>query len=210
MPISTTINTIRHGQTDYGLEKRYAGSIDVPLSRVGIAACRRGRKALQRVSFDVVVTSHLARAVETGHLLVPDAPRYVQSRLCAERTFGEMEGLTWEEVQRLEPPVMFIEVGHDLHSVNPRGGESFEQVWQRALQFRRYLFREHRGSNILIVSHGVFIQMFHGVLRGITCIESLASYPANLEYSTFRFIGQRLVEENVRSLGGRGREQASF
>ncbi|MEO7045736.1 MAG: histidine phosphatase family protein, partial [Ferruginibacter sp.] len=32
----TRITSIRHGQTDYNLERRYAGSIDVPLNEKGI------------------------------------------------------------------------------------------------------------------------------------------------------------------------------
>jgi hypothetical protein len=39
--------------------------------------------------------------------------------------------------------------------------------------------------------------MFHGVLRGLNCIESLAKYPANLELYRFFFSGDRLVEEKV-------------
>jgi len=40
----TRITTIRHGQTAYNLEKRYAGSIDVPLNAKGIGDARIGRK----------------------------------------------------------------------------------------------------------------------------------------------------------------------
>ena len=108
-----------------------------------------------------------------------------------------MEGLTWDDVQSLKPPVLMISVGNDLHTVNPKGGEPFEEVWDRAKKFRRFIFDNYSGSNILVVSHGVFLQMFHGVLRGLNCIESLASYPANLELARFRFVGQRLSEESV-------------
>ena len=39
----TRILTIRHGQTVYNLEKRYAGSIDIPLNEKGIEVNERGR-----------------------------------------------------------------------------------------------------------------------------------------------------------------------
>jgi broad specificity phosphatase PhoE len=113
-----------------------------------------------------------------------------------------MEGLTWDDVQNLDPPILFIEVGNDLHSVNLQGGEPFENVWERAKRFRRFLFREHKGSSILVVSHGVFLQMFHGVLRGLSCIESLAVYPANLELVTCQFSGDQLIEEKMVKLVG--------
>lgn len=55
--------------------------------------------------------------------------------------------------------------------------------------------RLHRGSSILVVSHGVFLQQFHGVLRGKNCIESLADWVSNLEMTSFTFSGNRLLEE---------------
>jgi broad specificity phosphatase PhoE len=100
----------------------------------------------------------------------------------------------------MQPPVLFITVGNDLHSVNPRNGEPFEDVWARAKKFSNFLFREYHGKNILVVSHGVFLQMLHGVLRGLSCIESLAVCPANLELVTFHFSGKRLIDEKVSRL----------
>jgi broad specificity phosphatase PhoE len=111
-----------------------------------------------------------------------------------------MEGLTLEEVRSLDPPVLFIEVGNDAHSVNPKDGEPFEDVWERAKRFARLIFREYKGSRVLVVSHGVFLQMLHGVLRGSNCIESLSEYPANLGLATFRFSGRRLVAEERMNL----------
>ncbi len=44
--------------------------------------------------------------------------------------------------------------------------------------------------------------MFHGVLRGLSCIESLAVYPANLELVTCQFSGDQLIEEKTVKLVG--------
>lgn len=196
----TVISTLRHARTRFGEEKRYAGTLDVPLSEEGERDCLRGAKGLAAMQFDVVITSPLLRALDTARLMGFDASTLIQCDLCCERGFGVMEGLTLEEVKSLDPPVLFIEVGNDLHSVNPRGGEPFEDVWMRAKRFSRLIFREYMGSSVLVVSHGVFLQMFHGVLRGSTCIESLSSYPGNLELATFRFAGPRLAAEERVSL----------
>jgi broad specificity phosphatase PhoE len=205
--VETTIYTIRHTQTRYNGEKRYAGTIDVPLNEKGIRDARAASARLAGLTFDIVITSTLKRSIETAHLLVGDGDHVIKSALCNERSFGVMEGLTWDEVQNLEPRVLFIEVGNDLHSVNPQGGEPFEDVWERARKFRRFLFKEYRGSRILIVSHGVFLQMFHGLLRGLSCIESLAVYPSTLELTMFRFSGNRLVTEEAVSLAAAAEAQ---
>lgn len=202
MTVETTIHTIRHAHTEYNAQKRYAGTIDVPLNEHGIRDAHQACAMLDGARFDVVVTSTRKRSIQTAQILVDDGVPRTESALCDERNFGVMEGLTWDEVQHLEPPVLFIEVGDDLHSVNPQGGEPFEDVWNRAKQFGHFLFEEYGGSNILVVSHGVFLQMLHGVFRGLSCIESLGVYPANLELASFRFSGERLVEEKTVRLGG--------
>jgi 2,3-bisphosphoglycerate-dependent phosphoglycerate mutase len=194
--LQTIICTVRHAQSTYGAEKRYAGSVDVPLSDRGSQDCLLAAQALAGRTFDVVVTSTMVRAMETARLLGYDDARCVRTELCRERRYGILEGRTWDEARSLEPPILFIEVGGDLHSVNPSGGEPFEDVWQRAKDFYRFVLDRGQGRSVLVVSHGVFLQMFHGVLRGRTCIESLADYPSSLRLYEFRVDGGRLVEES--------------
>ena len=84
--------------------------------------------------------------------------------------------------------------------MDPKGGEPFEEIWARANEFRRFLFERYRGKSILVVSHGVFLQMLHGLFRGFSCIPSLASFPANMELARFRFVDDELVDEEVEKL----------
>lgn len=198
----TTIHTMRHARTRYNAERRYAGTIDIDLSEEGRTDARQAAARLVEVELDVVVTSTLKRSLETARLLVGKNVPIVQSALCRERNFGIMEGLTWDEIQVLQPPIMLVRVGNDLHTVNPKGGEPFEAVWERARKFRQYLFRHYGGKSVLVISHGVFLQMFHGVLSGSNCIESLARFPANLELASFQFEGERLAREKRVELGG--------
>jgi broad specificity phosphatase PhoE len=200
----TNISTIRHARTMYNAEKRYAGTIDISLSEKGIQEARQAASSIAKMGlkFDICVTSTMQRSIETAQILFGDGVQYAQSKYCNERNFGIMEGHTWEEVQKFQPPILFIRVGNDTHSVNPQGAEHFEDVWQRARKFRQFLFKNYPGKNILVVSHGVFLQMFHGVLKGSNCIESLAFFPSSLELSSFYFSGNRLVEVKTRKLSG--------
>jgi alpha-ribazole phosphatase len=202
MSINTSISTLRHAHTQYNAERRYAGSIDIPLSETGVLDAQRAAPKLAEIKFDMVITSKLKRALQTAQILIGDAAPIIQNELCNERNFGIMEGLTWEDIQILQPPVLMINVGNDLHTVNPKGGEPFEDVWERARKFRSLLFQAYTGANILVVSHGVFLQMFHGVLRGLNCIESLSTYPSNLELAKFQFVDEQLIDEKVTRLLG--------
>lgn len=202
MTVSTSISTLRHAHTQYNAERRYAGSIDIPLSETGTQDAQQAAPKLAEIKFDMVITSKLKRAMQTAQILIGNSAPIIQNELCNERNFGVMEGLTWEDIQTLQPPILMINVGNDLHTVNPKGGEPFENVWERARQFRSLLFQAYAGANILVVSHGVFLQMFHGVLRGLNCIESLGTYPSNLELAKFQFVGEELVDEKVTRLLG--------
>jgi broad specificity phosphatase PhoE len=193
----TVIHTIRHGSTEYNAEKRYAGTLDISLSEKGICECRVAAQKLEDYHFDIILTSKMKRAIETAKLMVDGKVPVIQNALCNERNFGLMEGYTWDEILRFDPPILLINVGNDLHTVNPARGEPFEDVWQRAKKFRNFLFRKFQGQSILVISHGVFLQMFHGVLRNLNCIESLARFPSNLELATFIFSGGELIEEKM-------------
>lgn len=199
--MKTSISTLRHARTAYNQEKRYAGSIDISLCEQGVREAEAVAPKVRGLAFDAVVTSRLRRAHETARIVAPAGIPILRTHLCNERNFGIMEGLTWDDVQTLDPPVLMISVGGDQHTVNPRNGEPFEQVWQRAQRFRAYLFRRFEGRKVLVVSHGVFLQMLHGVLRGSNCIESLAIYPANLELRRFEFSGETLSGEAAVRLG---------
>jgi len=197
----TKICTIRHASTEYNAQRRYAGTIDVPLSEKGLEEARIAAARMEKAHFDVVITSPLKRATQTARILASNGAPIVSNSLCRERKFGIMEGLTWEEIRNLQPPVLLIQVGYDLHTINPKGAEPFEEVWQRTKKFRDFLFRKYKGKQILVVSHGVFLQLFNGLLRGLNCIESLAFFPGNLELVQFHFRGERLIKETTTRLG---------
>jgi len=198
----TEIATLRHAHTQFNAERRYAGTIDVPLSELGIRDAQLAAEKLKEAGFEVIITSRLKRSIETARIISGDRIPIVKTKLCNERNFGIMEGLTWDEVLNLQPPIILIQVGGDLHTVNPKGGEPFEDVWLRAKKFRNFIFKNYQGQKILVVSHGVFLQMFHGVLRGSNCVESLAKYPSNLELTIFRFSGNELLAEESIKLSG--------
>lgn len=196
----TLIATLRHAKTQHGAEHRYAGSIDVPLSDTGRDDCRRARPRLAENRYDVILSSPQARALETARLVAPDDVPMEIDPLLVERRYGAMEGRTWDEVQHLDPPVLFIEVGGDRHSVNPPGGEPLEDVWRRAQDFHRRVLDRHRGERVLVVSHSAFLQMLHGSLLRRSCIESLDRPVANLELTRFVLRGEDVVDERSEGL----------
>lgn len=200
--------TIRHGETDYNRQNRYAGTIDVPLNDGGRKDAMRASEQIKGMNFDVCVSSPFRRAVETAQALTGGRLEVVPCEHARERHFGILQGRTSKDVETIRPPVLFIKVGNDYHSVDILGGETFPELRGRAERFHRYLLDNFRGRRVLVVSHGVFLQQFHGVIRGQDWVDSLGSHVGNLELTIFHMEGEENVsEERMRLTGG---EQIDF
>ena len=198
---TTRILTIRHGQTIYNLEKRYAGTIDIPLNDTGIEDARNAAILLRDFGLDVVITSKLKRAIQTAELLVGSRNiPVIQNELCNERSYGKMQGLTYTEVEGIRPRIKYFKLNNDFHSLNPPHGETFSALRRRAKLFSDFIFQNYMGSNILVVSSSAFMQQLHGLFRGNDCMESLRFEIHNLDCAIFIFNGKMLVDESTISL----------
>jgi len=197
-----TIMTIRHGETDFNRQKRYAGLLDVPLNAKGVRDCQMASGFFVD-SVDLVVTSKLKRSIQTARIFADNKKSIVESELCNERNFGTMQGHTSQEVEYIKPEIKYIKIAGDFHSLNPPQGERFPALYKRAkefLKFVRFLLSERRCLKILAVSHEVFLQQFHGVLRGETWRESMRHRLPNLTLSIFILQDNRLLCESSRKL----------
>lgn len=208
MPTEWYIATVRHGETEFNKEGRYAGSLDVSLNDSGLADARTAADKIGAMLFDVCVSSPYVRAMETARLVTRGRVDIVPCSHARERNFGVLQGRTSAEVDKIRPPIHFIKVGGDYHSVDPPGAETFVEVQSRARDLLRFISQRFHGKRVLVVSHGVFLQQFHGVLRGEDWVEALASHVRNLELTVFRLEGDRAVsEERVHLME---RPQSSF
>ena len=148
---------MRHGETAWNAENRILGSTDIPLNEKGKEQARQAAEKLKDIHFDVIYTSMLSRAMETGLTvasLQEDCEVYHDACL-NENDFGEFEGKDRcsEEYQN-EKRKCFKRYP---------GGESFLDVAARVYPFIRNLLSDPslQDKNVLIVSHG-------GICRVIT------------------------------------------
>ena len=139
---------LRHGQTEYNVDKRYQGTRDIPLSEKGRAALRRAD-----IEPDTVYVSPLCRAVDTARVLFP-AARLVPVHDLREMCFGIFEGRNYVEMER--DPDYLAWVGDDCMGRCP-GGESRAEFSDRTCAAFASLVDEAlaRGADMLVVmAHG--------------------------------------------------------
>ena len=160
---------IRHGKTDWNKECRFQGAQDIPLNEEGREAARKLGERLKGTHFDAVFSSPLSRAYETACIL-GTAP--VKNELLKEISFGEMEGVPFDEWMNTEDPRKYFFEKPGLY-VPPKGGETFESGIERTGKFVHTvlepIYKENPNARIMIVAHGAILAALMCVLenRGV-------------------------------------------
>ena len=106
-PATTTV-LLRHGETALSGGQRFAGRGDIPLTATGREqAAAAAARLVARGGLDLIVTSPLARARQTGEAVAAATglPPVVQDGW-AEVDFGDWEGLTQAEAEKRWPEQM--------------------------------------------------------------------------------------------------------
>lgn len=60
---------VRHGQTDWNLNRKLQGNSDTPLNQTGIDQAYRAKQIFKTVAIATICTSPLQRAVRTAHII---------------------------------------------------------------------------------------------------------------------------------------------
>lgn len=147
----TTILLVRHGETDWNLQRRVQGHADRPLNETGIAQARALAEQLADEPIDAVYSSDLARAHDTARL-VADAHGLPVETLpeLRERDFGTWEGLTDDEVYERLPEARTSSWGD---------AEATDELEARILTTIRRIASQHPGERVLVVTHGGPLRM---------------------------------------------------
>jgi broad specificity phosphatase PhoE len=151
---------VRHGETQYNIEKRMQGFCDSPLTDRGISQAKSVGKGLEDIEFTAVYTSESQRVIDTANYAVGhrNLPTKTDPRL-KEMNFGALESLLASEISERYGDV--LEKLFALNDMNmaPPEGESYTQLYSRTTSVIKEIIENHRneGGNILVFSHGVTI-----------------------------------------------------
>ncbi|QQR38099.1 histidine phosphatase family protein [Devosia rhizoryzae] len=161
----------RHGETDWNREQRYQGSRDIPLNRTGqLQADANGvllRDLLERDGVDPRslnwFASPLSRASETMDRMRAafdvELPPVIHDKRLIEISFGALEGKLHSEVhaQALAPG----QRDESYWGFRPDGGENYEDVSERLIDFARVLT-----LHSVVVAHGGVLRVLRHLVEG--------------------------------------------
>ena len=150
---------LRHGESQWNLENRFTGWVDVPLSAKGEQEAKHAGELLKSYEIDKLYTSVLQRAMETARIVLevrgtPDIPTE-RDKALNERMYGDLQGLNKAETAEKFGAEQ-VHIWRRSYDVPPPNGESLKDTAARTLPY----FNEHilpdikKGLNVLVAAHG--------------------------------------------------------
>lgn len=149
---------VRHGQSQWNLENRFTGWVDVDLSPLGIEEANNAGQNLKDFTFDNVFTSVLTRAIKTADIItniIGYNGDFIRNEALNERHYGDLQGLNKDEVGKQYGQEQ-LHIWRRSYDVPPPNGESLFDTQKRVIPY----YQEHiepllkSGKNVLVVAHG--------------------------------------------------------
>ena len=150
---------LRHGESQWNLENRFTGWVDVPLSPKGDEEARAAGAKLSSMRFDCAFASVLKRAVDTLVIVLEtigqqDIP-IEKDQALNERLYGDLQGLN-----KAETAARFgedqVKLWRRSYNVRPPGGESLKDTADRVLPYYESRIKPKLLANktVLVAAHG--------------------------------------------------------
>jgi len=164
---------LRHGQSQWNLENRFTGWVDVPLSPKGEEEARAAGEKLRGRRVDKLYTSVLKRAIDTATLALAtagiDATATERDAALNERMYGDLQGLNKAEAAKKWGDAQ-IKQWRRSYDVKPPGGESLADTAARVIPYweAHILPDVQAGKSVLVAAHGNSLRALVMHLDGLT------------------------------------------
>jgi broad specificity phosphatase PhoE len=167
----TIMYLLRHGATAANLSRPavlQGRNQDPPLAALGIRQAELTRDYLAIRPIEACYCSPLRRAVETATIIAAAhdlVPQPLEALI--ECDVGAWEGLDWQTIRQMDADTYRRYMANPAQHGYP-GGESFDQVYERAAPVLEELLERHRGDSILVVAHHVVNRTYLASLLGLS------------------------------------------
>ena len=159
--VKQRVYLLRHGETEWSLNRRHTGLTDIPLTANGRAVAQRLAPILAEQSYELVLVSPLQRARQTCELAGFGERATVDEDLL-EWNYGDYEGLTPQQIRVTAPEWLIFRDGCP-------GGESPSQV---GIRVERLINRVRAvNGNVALFAHGHILRVLAAQWLGLTVPE---------------------------------------
>ena len=191
---------VRHGQSEWNAKNLFTGWKDPKLTDLGIQEAIKAGDLLEtrNLKFDLMFTSDLFRAQETGRLILEQMNQtdiqVIEDQSLNERNYGDLAGLNKDEAREKWGEEQ-VHIWRRSFDVPPPGGESLKNTAERVLPYFEIeiMPKVREGLNILIAAHGNSLRALVMKLEKISSeeivkLEIATGDPLTYEYSNGDFV----------------------
>jgi broad specificity phosphatase PhoE len=158
---------VRHGVTEWNQDGRYQGQSDSALSDEGCAQAEDLARSLASRHVEAIFSSDLQRARHTAEEIARPhgLPVRLDTRL-REIGLGDWEGMLVTDITARYPGEWRAIMRDPLHARAP-GGESVDEVAQRAMACLRDVAARHPSGPVILVTHGLTMACIMLLMEGL-------------------------------------------
>lgn len=140
---------VRHGQTDWNLDRKMqGGETERALNKTGIQQANETKKKLENVDYDTIICSPMHRVIQTAEIIKGEKNIMLTTdERIRERNLGELEG--HDVTEEIEEKIWDCDTNYQIP-----GGESLHDFEKRVLDFLEDIKQKYSNKTILIVAHG--------------------------------------------------------
>ena len=191
---------VRHGQSEWNAKNLFTGWKDPKLTDLGIQEAIKAGDLLEtrNLKFDLMFTSDLFRAQETGRLILEQMNQtdiqVIKDQSLNERNYGDLAGLNKDEAREKWGEEQ-VHIWRRSFDVPPPGGESLKNTAERVLPYfeLEIMPKVKEGLNILVAAHGNSLRALVMDLEKIGSeeivkLEIATGNPLTYEYSNGEFV----------------------
>jgi broad specificity phosphatase PhoE len=162
----TEIILVRHGETEWNTGDVFRGRIDIGLSETGLKQAAALGEYLKNAEVDAIFSSPLKRALATAEAI----NRYHNLEIetadgLIDYDFGEWQGMSRQDI-KTKYTELYNEWNTHPERVKTPGGETLNDVRDRALDFINDILNGYKGS-IILASHRVVLKVIVCALLGL-------------------------------------------
>lgn len=191
---------VRHGQSEWNAKNLFTGWKDPKLTDLGIQEAIKAGDLLEtrNLKFDLMFTSDLFRAQETGRLILEQMNhadiQVIKDQSLNERNYGDLAGLNKDEAREKWGEEQ-VHIWRRSFDIPPPGGESLKNTAERVLPYfeLEIMPKVKEGLNILVAAHGNSLRALVMELEKISSeeivkLEIATGDPLTYEYSNGEFV----------------------
>ena len=194
---------VRHGQSEWNKKNLFTGWKDPELTDLGIEEAIKAGKLLKtkEMKFDIMFTSDLFRAQETGRLILENMNQLdipvIKNQSLNERNYGDLAGLNKDDAREKWGEEQ-VHIWRRSFDIPPPGGESLKDTAERVLPYfhSEILPKVEEGLDVLIAAHGNSLRALVMELEGISSDEIVKLEIATGDPLTYELLEGKITRTN--------------